>query len=352
MQSPRHSAEHYDNDAYQRTVEIERGCVMGLDASEVYRRETDFSLRVAAAALGEGDRILDLASGAGNHIACMSDAFKGRVHIDGIEKAAKLAAMANDVVLAQKRKDVRERLQVHVGDMAHIRGALPEEKRDVQYKLVTCLGASFIYLNKAQREGALRDMFNILVPGGKLVLQWREPNRKLRKQKQHEIEERRGHRFAVHDIQRRGQSVGLLIDRQKGDAFYHYLADCTHPDPNNPDDYEMYRNTQTGFIEYREKDPNGQGVPHKSFGRAYLPDCANLSREEDLGPTTYNEFISTMHKDDAMAKLKGIGFRNVKFREDEEPLGYHTLYAIVATKPSREVEEGIERHKEFWKDKM
>lgn len=350
MEVNRHNSDHYNHEEYLRTIDIERGCVMGVDAQEVYDRETDFALRVANVKLGKDDKILDMASGAGRHIARMNKRLGGEVQIDGIEKAETLAMIANEQTLGHMQSAVRNRI-VHIGDMADIQNALPE--KGIRYKLVTCLGSSFIYLNKAQREKTLRDTYDVLVPGGKVVFQWRQGDQNLRKEKEGEIEQKRGNRFAIHMTKRGEREVGLLLDNEKGDGFYHYNADTTHPDSTHPDDYESYRNTNTGCIEYKEKKT---GVVYTTFGRTYIPNI-NDKIEIDLGTTTVNEFISTPYNKALITDLERVGFGNIQFHENAEPIGFHKLYAIMATKPFDErdgmriTDEDTYHSIQFWENR-
>ncbi len=334
-------AEQYNSNYYQRTVEIERPCIQDCTADELYEAETDYAFAMANVNLTEGDHVLDLASGTAKHMAKMRGRLPG-VYIEGVEKGEKLAEIANNQTLKGIQEDTRAKLVVHVGDMADIPAALPNP--NTKYKLITCLGYSFCYLNKQQREQAFRQMCSLLEPGGKIVIQSREVDLQLRAES--------GRENAITSIQKRGEECWLLADEQQGDGYYLYGGDTPHPDPSNPDDYEEIAGDD-GRRRYREK---ATGIPYNTFGRAYIPNLQNMNDEHDLGLATTNDFGHEKYKDKAIEEIQVAGFADVRFEKSKEHFGDHRLTCLVATKPyavydsTPITDQSVFRSIEYWRE--
>lgn len=332
---------HYNHPNYQDTVRIERGCRMGLSEEEVYQLETDFSLQTANIELQNDDRLLDLASGVAKHMACMDRYFNGKIQMDGVEKSEELAKYANENVLAELQHGNRNNLKVHIGDMLDLRNALPKNAKKLEFKLITCLGFSFMNFNKKQRKKILEDILSLLSKGGKVVFQWREtiPEEWERWKKtctQKNTEEP----FVLRNKSRNERDVVLHVDNIKGDGFYFYLADCPHPDSDNPQDYESYVSENSGCIEYREKCENSgdnDGAMYKSWGRVYDPDINatgdSAKREIDLKTTTTNRWLWSTRKTAVQHELETMGFSQVEFHQSERTGNIHRLHSMVAMKP-------------------
>jgi SAM-dependent methyltransferase len=332
---------HYNHPNYQDTVRIERGCRMGLSEEEIYQLETDFSLQTANIDLQNGDRLLDLASGVGKHMACMDKHFNGKVQMDGVEKAEELAKYANTNVLAEVQHGNRSNLRVHIGNMLDLQRALPKSPAKSEFKLITCLGFSFINFNKKQRNKILEDVFSLLLKGGKVVIQWREaiPG-ELEHWKKTCTQKNTKGPFVLLDQKRNDRDIVLHVDSNKGDGFYFYPVDCPHPDIDNAQDYESYISESSGCIEYREKDENKEGnygAMYKTWGRVYDPDINtkddSVKREIDLNTTTTNRWLWSTRKAAVQYELEKMGFTQVEFHQSERTGNIHRLHSMVAMKP-------------------
>jgi len=332
---------HYNHPNYQDTVRIERGCRMGLSEEEIYQLETDFSLQTANIELQNDDRLLDLASGVGKHMACMDKHFNGKIQMDGVEKAEELAIYANTKVLADVQHGNRDNLKVHIGDMLDLHNALPKGPEKSEFKLITCLGFSFMNFNKKQRKKILEDIFSLLSKGGKVVIQWRETiPEEWEHWKKTCTQKNTEEPFVLRNKKKNERDVVLHIDNVKGDGFYFYLADCPHPDSDNPQDYESYISEDSGCIEYREKDENKEsnhGAMYKAWGRVYDPDTNtkgdSIKREIDLKTTTTNRWLWSTRKAAVQYELEEMGFAQVEFHQSERTGNIHRLHSMVAMKP-------------------
>lgn len=232
------AAEQYRSEHYQRTVEIERRIEDGVTADECYDRETDFSLHAAQVTLVPGDRVLDLCCGVGEH----ADRIRAKTgaDIDAFDLSDQsIAKAASREEIRQRTAGVHGKISFALGDMGKILEKVPPAQR---YKLVTVLGASFIYLEtKEKYKKALTDYFSLLEEGGKLVLQFRPGSPSSRRPKD-PVRARdgvvllsslarpsKGRGTFLKD----GEEYELMQDMAQGDGCYYYMPNGYDPTPES-----------------------------------------------------------------------------------------------------------------------
>jgi SAM-dependent methyltransferase len=135
--------------------------------------------------LGPGKRVLDIASGQGATSRYFASTGAEVVSRDYSEDLAKEAAEKHEKVFGEVegvREGVRSQVakqqvgEVHygIGDMGNIKASLSETDPK-SFDAITVMSRSFMYLlTKKDYQKAVKDYFDLLAPGGKLVLQWRE----------------------------------------------------------------------------------------------------------------------------------------------------------------------------------
>ena len=309
------TAEQYESQRYQRTAEIESKAMHGLSYEERAEREADFMIRSSGLELKPGDRILDLASGVAQHAHVMRT--KTGADIDAREISGTLVTEAKQrEAIRQETGEVRGKLDVALGDMGRIREAIED---GAKYKLITIGGSSFMYLpTEEAHEKALADYFDLLEPGGKLVLQFRERVKPADESQRNEwcgklgvnigSKVAEGNTGNFGKYAKPGEQVPILADTNAGDGFYFYQID----NPTNPSE----ENT----------------VSRHSFCRAYIqPD----GTEEDMGPT---HIIDLMSREGVAKGLNGmlerVGFKNTRLEEEElSPDGAWRMFSVVEEKP-------------------
>ncbi len=168
----RETAEQYQHLAYQRTQEIQARLSYGMTLEERYEIEARFALESAEFPLpfSPGSRILDMASGIGGHANIMRNVTGADVDARDLSNALIEEGRRQEDVRAV-RGEIKGRIFLEVGDMANISASLPD---GVHYKLITCLGDSFLYLPTPEaNQEALNQYSQVLEPGGKIVFQFR-----------------------------------------------------------------------------------------------------------------------------------------------------------------------------------
>ncbi len=316
---------------YQRTAEIESQFSHGLDIKERYEKEAGFVIRSAGLKFNEGDKVLDLASGVGGHSRLLAE--KLGVHVDARDYEKDLVE-AGRRELDNVSETVRDRVNIAVGDMGKVVEAVPEGS---QYKMITILGSSFMYLGtKEAHQKALEDYYDLLEPGGKLILQFRERKGQADAGQQQAMHERLkvsgysqkavGEHGKFGEFAKPREDVYVLKDDKKGDGFYFYDVPV--------------ENTE-GLTFYEGIGPE-QGLPggwydsdnvrHSAFGRAYFDEHGV---EEDVGPAQINDYMTENGYNKALkAMLEEAGFRNVHLDRDPlSPDGSWWQFAVVAEKP-------------------
>jgi SAM-dependent methyltransferase len=122
------------------------------------RLEVDFVLQ--SLRLPEGARILDLPCGYGRHAALLA---RRRFHVVGVDLSRAMLAEA------RRRYSEGPRLRFRRGDMRRIRFR-------GEFDAVINLYTSFGYFTPAQNEAVLRRMARALRPGGRLLIDHRDPD--------------------------------------------------------------------------------------------------------------------------------------------------------------------------------
>lgn len=331
--------EHYNSEYYQKTVRLERACINGLTPDEVYAKESEFGLRVSGhdspESFANGEGILDLACGEGNHSLHMAELLDGQIPVCGIDRSDALVRQANETLRNNVVGEVRENVKFAVGDMVDISSSeFPSQK----FGLITVLGSSLGYSNMRDTQRSFENYYSILQPDGSLVIQSRlrdlnEPSADTQRRAQHILEDRK--ELGVHDAmeQRGDMRVFVIYDDTSGESFYTYSSDAEHPDPQHPDEYiedVSVERIQDKRV-YRHKET---GIEFYAFGRMYF----DAQGEHPLPPTT----ISTLMEEDNFPVLRDMlekaGFVNIRFQgpeTQEDYLGHHRLVAVVATKSKK-----------------
>lgn len=327
------NAEQYKNALYQRTSEIESRASHGLDIQERYEKEANLALRSADVRFAEGDRILDLACGAGGHANVMRK--KTGVDIDAMDISKPLLEIAQRHEVTALQGGVRGKINFLEGSYGAIKEKVPG---NATYKLVTILGSSFMYLDTPEaHQKALRDYFDVLAPGGKMVIQFRD-----RGDRQYDAGKRTewGKKLGVERTDRKvewphgkfGQHahgadwVTQLKDAAKGDGFYFYGAELTEEQVRQR---HLHKKTdeKTGQTYFADADE----VPHYSFGRTYVDASGD---ETDLGTTTLIDYTSEKSFPVLKRMLEKAGYRNVDLKSEPlSPDGAWRNFAVVAEKP-------------------
>ena len=328
--------EHYNAD-YQKTVELERLIFNGMPAEEVYAKETAFAMRAADVSeedFDEDEGIVDIASGAGNHAFAMSDALNHNVPITVTDPSKELGAMAEEKFQQRHTHGVKEQIHfVFDADKAKMQNMTKEESQQKKVKLITVLGYSFAYTNVRESEQALSNMYDMLEPGGKIVIQWRQrPNERDAAQIEREKKtEDLARGFGVEGHQ--GELDGK--DRYywtgpKGEKYYFTDADCECPDPDRADEYERIE-SEAG-VQWRHKDT---GIRSFAYSRVLHDED---SQRIDYPTATIHQ-TCWEYEDRGVQPLTGLlrraGFSHIGFRQPESEddwLGKHRMLAVVATK--------------------
>lgn len=317
---------------YPRTVEIESRVYHGMDIKDRYQKETDFVIKSAGLGFEKGDKILDLACGTGGHSRLLAE--KLGVQVDARDYEEDLVA-AGRSELGDVSADVRDRIDIAVGDMGKVLDVVPDGKR---YKMITILGSSFMYLGaKDVYQKALKDYFGLLEPGGKLILQFREakgeagiviePAEQEKLKMRSYQKEAMGKRGQFGEFAKTGEAVHVMQDAEKGDGFYFY-------------DVPVQNSGNLVWKDARPDEGLGEGwydkddVIHSAFGRAYFDE---KGIEENVGSAQINDYMCENGYNKALkSMIEEAGFQNVCLeREPLSPNEAWWQFAIVAEKSAR-----------------
>ncbi len=337
----------YDSPSWMRMSEIESEQVDGITVEQRYDMETDFVIEQGGLDLKPRDKILDLASGHGPHARRLAQ--KTGATVVATELGANLVEEAKK---AHEQKgaglDVRY-VQANYGD---VKSALNPDDR---FNAVTCVGGSFVYLDRHEDNvKALRDYFDLLEPGGKIVFQWRE---KPQSQESEEIREGAWSRtkkalmsvLPKRKLKSQHEEEGQLVKKDGKDGagreIMFELSDSSAGDKF----YYVRRKREEGEEEIIEGDldngykdlPNpypdlGRGnLQTVSYGRTYVDPEGN---EENLPVDTLTCYMDTKAYPIMERMLTDVGFENVRMVPDEAgaPLsvdGKRRMFGIVAEKP-------------------
>ncbi|MBU1993041.1 class I SAM-dependent methyltransferase [Patescibacteria group bacterium] len=297
------SNDHYNNTWYQRTAEIESLVLHGLPIKERYEREVNFVLKKGNLNLRPGDKVLDVASGIGEHARLISR-----------RTGADVTATDLSENLINQAKDIDSLQQQTRKDAYHIVGNVNYEVRDMgdletkkQYKAITCMGTSFMYLGTHEAHcKALSDWHKLLVPGGKLAIQWRNDMRSVAGD--FKVDANLSKRTKVSY----NPGLDLLRDEDRGDGFYFKYGD----------------QESTQLQPYSDLGKIRKNV----FNRIYIDE---QGEEHDLGKVQAMDYM----KKDAFPILKRMleeaGFKNIKLVPNEKgdplsPDGNVRMFAVTA----------------------
>jgi|SRR3989339_573174 len=319
-------AEQYADPSYQRTVEIETRYYNGMPAEQRYEAETDFALQSAGANLQPGDRVLDLACGIGGHANVLKE--RTGCEIDAFDLSHNLIEQAQARQAVNRTQgDIRDSISFRVGDM----GIIGEKiEKDVEagrkYNLITILGDSFIYL---PTEDAIREAFRqyeqLLAPGGKLVMQFRDaPAYQEHTPEMDVLRQQLGvtvgeyavkANYGSHDA-KNGQPPAPYV--AQGDTIKDFITD-----PKNGDGVFAY-------MVGGERKFTPEGVGHWTFGRVYV-DPQGV--EHDMETANITDFRSKEGGRAILLKLLAeAGFVDAKV--DRAPLG-QSVYEMIAISASK-----------------
>lgn len=183
------SPDHYNSSDYQQTVRIERGYTNGLTPEEVYIREATFALRAAEYSdpdsFGQNDAILDLACGAAMHTYNMSDMLSHIVNIHACDPAEELGTIASSKLAQRISRGIHDRITFTFGEETMMQNLDRSSLGSYNYRLITVLGDSFD-MSICDTKKALRNFHEILEPGGKVVMQFRQRDPKAPYKQQRE----------------------------------------------------------------------------------------------------------------------------------------------------------------------
>jgi ubiquinone/menaquinone biosynthesis C-methylase UbiE len=332
------------------------------------RREVDFSLRAVdleSLSTDEkgGLKVLDLACGIGEHAREIDRTMRGRgteVSIDARDLSPELIEQAQTAAIEEEwLSSTRERIDFAMGDFLNIQKQVAE---GTKYQLITVLGSSFMFLkNKEEHERALKGFYELLAPGGRIVIQFRE-GQGQRTPEQEEARSGWGKELGVGVSQRavtkdfgkfasKGtESLYTLHDQKEGDAFYFYnVPPEKHPafeglEPIYKPSGELdgFANSGTTELMYTavykgngklDHFDDSDGVGYSGFGRAYVDSGGD---EYDLGGVYVVDYISEKGAEVLKSKIMpGIGFQNIHLeRESLSTDGSTHQFALVAEKPA------------------
>jgi hypothetical protein len=358
----------YDTPLWKRFIEMEFQWTDGISLDEKYKKEIDFVLDKAGLRghLREGDRVLDICSGDGEHARRLSGATGSEVELRDYSaslvtagtfehEGIKLTDSEVDKIRFQTRMDEIKtngykvgKVNYKTGNMGDIKTSLDDP--DEKFRAVTIMGSSFLYLDDHESHcKAVKDYYDILEDEGKLVFQFYEKDMKKHKEvKKDMAANMRGRGLEiVGKKDEKGKNIeeidpadpkrrfnGMIKDPVRGDQLY-ITSHVEMPDEKIP-------------VEGIDIDPiTGEEVPMKttieksSFGRGYINEKGNLEKNRKM-TTTMNYMLSEqlpvmrkmlMDAGFDKDKIKLVpspqdGEECVRFSED----GYRLLFAFVAEK--------------------
>lgn len=342
--------EHGYGMGYQESVNIESRCLFGMEADEFYRRQVGLVLdEVPQSLYGEsknleprklspnekltegiklskkasnagmklvdrcdlglvtGKKVLDLAVGEGDTSRYLATT---GAHIEardiepylverGRQKDAEVRRQSDS--LEGVRHDVRKSVGKILGDVNYKEGNYAKTKESVgegeQFDVISCLSRSFIYLGERENYvKALKDFYDLLVPGGKVVLQSRKHLKKGDLPWSAEM----------------GTSLGqtpeghfCMTDEKTGTKFVWRTDQVTKELSDG-----VKQHTGSRYLEYAD------------------------GTTKDLGQVTSDDYLEFSNLDGMGDILREAGFKNLKLKvENLSSDGTEIMFAIVAEKP-------------------
>lgn len=342
--------EHGYGMGYQDSVEIETRCLFGMEADEFYRRQvglvldeipTSFyggsevltsrklepnhtlpdgvTLQEKASdadmqlvdrfnlGLGAEKKILDLAVGEGDtsrYLATSGANIEARDIEEylvkrGKERDAEIRDGANKIRAIQD--DVRRNTSNVLGGVNYAEGDYSRIKESVgdddRFDAIACLSRSFIYLGeRANYVKALKDFYDLLVPGGKIILQSRKhiKNGDLPWSKDMGT-----------SLGRTPEGYFCMTDERSGTKFVWRTDQAT--------------NTLSDGVK-------------QSIGSRYLEYADGTIK--DLGKVIADDHLDFSNLNGVSDMLREAGFTNLRLKvENLSSDGTEIMYAIVAEKP-------------------
>ncbi len=359
---------HHYGELYQRTAELESEYCQGMTFEDRAATEVEFGLECADMTWEEGDQILDIACGVGEHSFQMAEQIRKEhgvnVNVDARDFSDALVTEAGQrAALDQERHQVRDHITFRVGDMLHIDQSLEDGEK---YKMITIYGSSFMYLRtKQDHENALKDFYDLLVPGGKLVIEFRERTSdwdpaqmaawceklgiEVENVKNEAVEEQfpspDGSAQPFPDNQ---EQICVIKDRDKGDGFYFYFVPPIYHPAFEGLQLELdqlgrpsHFTDDDGYIHFWAKhEQNGEiqcfvdrdGVEYNGFSRVYLDEMGGA---HDMGATFLIDYMSQKGAEVLMNDMMPrVGFQNIHLEQAAlSPDGAVEQFVIVAEKP-------------------
>jgi len=258
--------------------------------------------------LGPGRKVLDLAVGQGDtsrYLASTGASVEASDYeqylVDaGIRRDAEVRqTLSSEVVVS----DARARIGQSLGKVTYSRADYGDVKaflasaEDNQFNAITILSRSFVYLGeRAIYEKALKDFYDLLLPGGKLVIQARD-NMGSDKPWAKELQASMFINEEGDDVMK-DEASGINFAWRWGSREVKQLSDGVE------------QVTASRYLQY----PDGQKV--------------------ELGSVTYDEHLRLKRLEIWSEMLKKAGFKNVGVKAERLTSNESVvMYAIVAEKP-------------------
>lgn len=347
---PHRVPEHGYGMGYQESVDIESRCLFGMEADEFYRRQAGLVLdEIPQSLYGEsknleprtlspdeklpegiklskkarnagmklvdrcdlglapGKKVLDLAVGEGDtsrYLATTGAYIEARdiepyLVERGRQKDAEVRQQSDS--LEGVSLNVRERVGKIFGDVNYQQGNYARTKESVgegdQFDVISCLSRSFIYLGERENYvQALKDFYDLLVPGGKVVLQSRKHLKKGDLPWSAEMDTSLGQTTEGHFC---------MTDKKTGTKFVWRTDQATKELSDGAN-----QSTGSRYLEYAD------------------------GATKDLGQVISDDHLDFSNLDGMGDMLREAGFNNLKLKvENLSSDGTEIMFAIVAEKP-------------------
>ncbi len=303
-------AEQYQNAAYAVVQDQESRAEYGLTIDQLHQTEAHFALQSAGIQdWKEDDRILDLASGKGGHaqnLHAETGAF-----VEGMDLSAPLIELGKQE-LAARSDDFHQKISLAVGNMFD---TAPLLEKGAKYRLITILGSSFIFSQSPEQvTEALRAYKELLAPGGKIVLQFRDRN----------PEDWAGHSPETPpdpsiETSEEHDGTSWIHDKSTGTAHYARLLPV-HP-PREIWPTRIQRNAEGEAVSWLDADDVG----HNAFERVFVNEHGEETPMGRAEITSYNRLRNAHVLE---RKLADAGFKNVQ-RHVEGLSPRHVMFTIT-----------------------